>query len=325
MDTIRFLQETEAYYKGLLDQLYNKFVDKALALGRTASKTAYANLKEEMHREYGSLGEPLLRSGFSDFSISIYSSLEKTMQACRDVTGAVDFSKGLALFLQGIALILQGNFSRATALIQLAWEEDKDLAHLGEAEKVLKESSANACKYAKFLLRDEQEYASIETSTILERLENERFRLFAIINEYVIRLKDMRSLSVKDAAETNIMRICKLTEYYLKTKVKKSYELSRLVETAFSKDKKSFPWFQEWAEWKSTPNATKYRHPSDDSKINHILDSDDNAVLKSFKLLCLLRNFTAHIYNEKSVLFDRYEESFKACLAALMYTINYVT
>jgi hypothetical protein len=40
-------------------------------------------------------------------------------------------------------------------------------------------------------------------------------------------------------------------------------------------------------------------------------------------LLSLVRNFTAHIYNEKSVLFERYEDCFNHCLKALVYTIRY--
>lgn len=324
MGTLIALDQVKVSYHNRLHDLNSKFVEMARTLGRMETKIAYANLKEEMHREYIDLGAPLLESGFLDLSLVVFSALEQTLQKCRDITGAVDFSKGLAFFYQGRILICQENFTRGVALIQLAWEEDKELTHRGAAEKILEDWSDDACKYIKELLSCNPEYDALDPLTILNRLGNERYRLMAIITDYQTRLTDWRSLALKDAAETNMMRICKLTEYYLKTKLNVSDMLGPLIEKAFSKDKELFPWFQQWANWKSTRGSADYRYPRDDTKIKTILESTDSTILKAFKLLCLLRNFTAHIYNEQSILFDMYEECFKACLGALMYTVNYV-
>ena len=264
-------------------------------------------------------------AGYLDFSLKIYSALGKTIQECRDITDAVDFSNGLAFYNQGMVQMLQDNFGRGVALIQLAWEEDKELVHHGEAEKRLEEWSSEFCSLILDLFRDDQHFNKMEPTNILSRLGNEKYRLMAIVIDHNTRLKDWRSLAIKDAAETNILRICKLTEYYLKTKLPRSDELPAMIEFAFSKNKKLFSWFKKWAKWKGAKGATSYRYPTDDSKIIDILDSPDDSVLKSFKLICLLRNFTAHIYNERSILFRRYEDCFKTCLKALMYTINYVS
>jgi len=184
--------------------------------------------------------------------------------------------------------------------------------------------STAACSYMMDLLSYDRCYASLDPTRILDRLGNDRYRLMAIVFEYHNRLTDLRSLRVKDDVETNMMRICKLTEYYLKNRLRMAVELSPLIESAFSHDKRRFPWYAKWVQWKSDRGATSYASASDDAKTESILQFSDDSVLKSFKLLCLLRNFTAHIYNEQSILFDRYEECFKACLGALMYTVNYV-
>jgi hypothetical protein len=256
--------------------------------------------------------------------LRVFSALEQTIDECREITGAEDFSTGLAFHNQGAAYIFQENFFRGISLIQLAQEEDKLLAHHGAAEKALQSWSTSACNYIRDALSYDQNYRALEPTTILNRLGNDRYRLMAIVVEYQTRLKDWRSLAVKDAAETNIVRICKLAEYYLKTKLGKTDPLPALIEIAFSKHKESCLWFNKWKKWKDNKGATTYSSRSDDVKISSILDSSDHTIAKSFELLCLLRNFTAHIYNEQSVLFDRYEECFKTCLGALMYTVNYV-
>jgi hypothetical protein len=324
MSTPTFEDIASAGYKLELRDLRDKFVRKARSLGKTSTKARYAKLKEEMHQAYVSLGDPLLRRGFFDLSLIVFSALEQTIDKCRRITGAVDFSKGLAFYYQGGAYLFQKNTSRGISLIELAFEEDKELAHRGEAERYLGRMSADACKYMIDLLSYDRGHASLDPTRMLDRLGNDRYRLMAIIFEYQLRLTDLRSLKVKDDAETNIMRICKLTEYYLKTKLGKTGTLAELVEVAFRKDGKSPVWWREWKCWKDTPRANEYRARNDDAKIESILDSSDHTTAKSFQLLCLLRNFTAHIYNEQSVLFDRYEECFKACFGALMYTINHV-
>lgn len=318
------LDQVRADYNGQLSNLHDRFVGKARALGRTAEKPSYTSLKEEIHSAYALLGNPLLEAGFHDFSLMVFSRLEQTIDECREITGAEDFSRGLAFHNQGVAYIFQKNFFRGISLIQLAQEADRDLAHHGAAEKALQSWSASACNYIRDTLSYDQDYRALEPTTILDRLGNDRYRLMAIVVEYQTRLKDWRSLAVKDAAEANIMRICKLTEYYLKKRLRKAVELSPLIETAFSDDERRFPWYRKWAQWKNEPGATRYSSASDDAKIESILQSGDDGVLKSFKLLCLLRNFTAHIYNEKSILFGRYDECFQACLGALMYTVNFV-
>jgi hypothetical protein len=324
LDTITPLNQARADYNDQLRNLHDRFVEKARALGRTSEKDTYTDLKEEMHKEYALLGNRLLEAGFYDFSLMVFSRLEQTVHECWEITGAIDFSKGLAFYNQGVAYIFQENFFRGISLIQLAQEADKDLAHHGAAEKALQSWSASACNFIRDLLNHDQDYRALEPATILDRLGNDRYRLMAIVVEYQTRLRDWRSLAVKDAAEANIMRICKLTEYYLKKRLRKAVELSPLIQSAFSHDKRRFPWYAKWAQWKNKGGATSYSSASDDAKIESILQSSDDGVLKSFKLLCLLRNFTAHIYNEESILFDRYEECFKACLGALMYTVNYV-
>lgn len=324
MSTPTLEDGAKAIYKSELRDLHNRFVRKARFLGRTSTKARYVKLKGEMHQAYVSLGDPLLRRGFFDLCLMVFSALEQTIDKCRRITGAVDFSKGLALYYQGGAYIFQKNPSRGISLIELALEEDKELAHRGEAERYLRRMSADACRYMIDLLSYDRNYASLDPTRIIDRLGNDRYRLMAIMFEYHNRLTDLRSLRVKDDAETSIMRICKLTEYYLKNKLRKAVELSPLIESAFSHDKHRFSWYTKWARWKSDRGATSYASAGDDAKIEGILQSSDDSVLKSFKLLCLLRNFTAHIYNEQSILFDRYEECFKACLGALMYTVNYV-
>lgn len=70
-------------------------------------KGTYKDLKEEMHKEYALLGNRLLEAKFYDFSLKVFSRLEQTVHECWEITGAIDFSKGLAFYNQGVAYIFR--------------------------------------------------------------------------------------------------------------------------------------------------------------------------------------------------------------------------
>ena len=53
-----------AGYKLELRDLHDRFVQKARSLGRASTKARYAELKEEIHQAYVSLGDSLLRREF---------------------------------------------------------------------------------------------------------------------------------------------------------------------------------------------------------------------------------------------------------------------
>jgi hypothetical protein len=142
----------------------------------------------------------------------------------------------------------------------------------------------------------------------------------------------MRSLAVKDTAETNILKLCKLTENYLKQKLKlktHNITLNPLIQHGFKKNtarisKEGIDWFKEWEKNWLNLGHTRYENSQDDWKIETVVKSKDDSVAKAFKLLSVIRNFTAHIYNQKSILFKKYEECFILCLKALIYTLKYV-
>lgn len=215
-------------------------------------------------------------------------------------------------------------------MIQLAFKEDKKLKHRGQAAKDLEEFLDSVCRFVKDHLHGDPNFDFLDPKRLVRRLRKEKYRLVGIVCEFQFGLKDMRSLAVKDAAETNILRICKLTETYLKQKLGIAATLNRLIKDAFrnnvgKRSRTGVDWHHQWIQWLNIPKASNYASHRDDNKIRNILNAQDDSALKAFKLLSLVRNFTAHIYNEKSILFKRYDECFGLCLKALMYTIHYVS
>jgi len=317
----------------ILGNLHTKYIRQANNLRRKGADADCIQLKESMqgkHGRYTELGNYLSNAGFLDLSLRVYSELERTVYECRRITGSKHFNIALALHNQGIRYFLQRNHDRGIALIQLASKEDRKIKHHGQAEKDLKNMLDVVCGFIRGVLRGDPNFDHLDPKKLVRRLrEDEKFRLVGIVYNFSNGLKDTRSLAVRDIAETNIMRTCKLTETYLKRKLKLAKTLNPLIQDAFKNNPAKCSrigndWYQDWCTNWLKGGYTKYETHRDDNKIQLALNSQDDSVAKAFKLLTLLRNFTAHIYNEKSILFKRYDECFKLCLRALTYTISYV-
>jgi hypothetical protein len=316
-----------------LELLKTNYINRAKKLGKNKDDAEYIEFKEGIHTEFNKIGIPYFEKGFYGMGLYVYSKLEEVITECGNITDSIHFSNGLAFHNQGIAHIHLLNYNRGVSLIQLAWEEDKKLKHLGAAERYSQILIDRACNLIDIILRKDPIFSFIDAKKLLGRLGIQKYRLMGIILEHKNRIKNVGSLAVIDSAEINIMRICKLIEYHLKIKKNDQnfIELGSLIETFFSNqsNRQRFQWYKEWANWKNKQwrdktRASSYFKPEHDEKIKDILDSSDDSILKSFKLIYLLRNFTTHFYNEKSILYKRYEECFQHCIKALMYTLHYI-
>jgi hypothetical protein len=260
----------------------------------------------------------------------VYSELEKTVHDCRTTTASKYFKKGVAYHNQGTIYFNQGDYSRWIAYVELAIREDRTLKHKGQAHRDLVTSVDSICEFISSDLNLDTNFSHINPKAVIARLiEGEKYRLIRIMLEFQHGLKDMRSLAVRDTAETNIMRICKLTETYLKRKLGKSKTLNPLIQNAFTNStarisKAGHDWLKDWQTNWLNGKMTDYRSIRDDTKIEQALKFRRDSVTQAFNMLTLLRNFTAHIHNDNSILFRKYAECFNICVRAFLYSVRHV-
>ena len=160
------------------------------------------------------------------------------------------------------------------------------------------------------------------TEDLVKKLNDaEKYRLFVII------LKgqppqDNRGTIVKESMDRILNSLGKLTEAYLKRATHRTGELAQQICQAFPTA--SYLWRSDFQTWLNVVHPS-YELPADDQKIIDILnDRVSPYEAKIFELLCLTRNFTAHIVNDSSTLFAvvNYKAIYEMCLAAFLYTLN---
>jgi len=304
------------------------FQEEAKILGRNGTKEHYEHFKERIHAWYNQLAFPFIRRGspspLAEIAARSYSHLAGTLSSCREITEYA-FDLGLAYHNLGIALIRLGDFEAGVSWIELASVEDAQIGHTtGAAGPVLQQIERDAWSACDGVVSKAATKLGPTETVVKSLINTERYRLLQIILRFNTQIKDYRGYLEKDTLERNLSNLARLTEHYLRrTRPKSDGNLVNLIQNAF--DMKVFPWRRSWQDWKDTV-TTHYYGPNEDGKISDILsDKTDLYEAKMFKLLCLLRNFTAHVFNDRSCIFDNYERVFEMCLAAFLYTANTIT
>lgn len=81
-----------------------------------------------------------------------------------------------------------------------------------------------------------------------------------------------------------------------------SLRLTNLIQQAFPSS--TYPSRKAWQYWVESVSPS-YEDPRDEKKIAEILYSRTTGYeARMFEMLCLMRNFTAHLFNDRSMIFQ---------------------
>jgi hypothetical protein len=307
----------------VLAHLRSHFTSEARQLGKAQPKAQYERLKETAHAYYTELGLALDRMKLSELSLRCYLHVYGTIDECKEHTN-YPFDHGFEFFNAGLSNLRLDVYERGVSLIELADVEDKEIKNVtGAAVQFLKammEVAWNSCDEiasSSYLLLS-------PTRELVARMnESEKYRLFLIVLRTREDYGDYRGYITKDELERNLGSIAKLTEAYLRRRLSGETTLASAILQLFPVSR--YPWRRTWQTWLNGRGNT-YLGSADDAKIGTILtDTTSSTEDTMFKLLCLMRNFTAHMFNDQSVIFkdkETYRAAFRYCLTAFLYSVN---
>ena len=308
----------------VLQSIRSKCEAKAMSLGKGRTKDEYENLKEWTNFHYNALGQGLLSIQLSSLAVLCYSHLNYTLEMCSRLTD-YPFDRGLALFNAGLAYLqIGGVFEEGLGYVELAQIEDADIRHhAGMAASTLDKIKELAWQFCDELSTKSGLMLKSASKLVTRLNESEQFRLLLIVLRYQSKGSDHRGYLAKDMLEKNLNSVGKLTEAYLKRATSKDLMLKNLIEQAFQS---TYCWRRIWQTWTDTVKPS-YASAADEKKISDILaDKTSPYEAKMFEMLCLMRNFTAHLFNDRSIVFQTtdYETVFSMCLCAFLYSLDKV-
>ena len=306
------------------------------ALATDTCRTIHTNatedlesFKEAVHRTYVSIAAPFAMNQVYEIPFRIYYDMLETTEECTRLTG-YRFDKGLEYCNLSTAEIGLRNLDHGFSHMELAKAEDDRIGHKKGVAKanlqyILDSAYASIEDIIAASPLSDLDNASVLCETKLEWTE--ACRLAKSMWKFGVRIRDNRSSLNNDELERNLLNICKVVENYLKRKSPipnvdpRRQTLTPLVKHAFSES----DWFDEWRSFRKNEGLDYSDPESDDEKLVSLLwDESRSHETNIFLVLCIVRNFGAHVFNDKSALFSDkgYEKAFSMCVEALVYTLS---
>lgn len=297
---------------------------------------------------WNEIGVPLYLVGsFSDFErvfeemLTVIKSVEKK----RDVP---HIHKGLVLYHIGISQINQSNFDEGIPNILAAYEEDKITYGEENAKKYFafhfnKDFVENLSEFVdrnffnemkKTLASDKNLAGKSLKDLVVKFDESEKLFFAKTINSKLIN-KFSENLYTRVILWDNLRNLCLLLEIYLKRRKSSTRMLGGLVPLAFQNENWLKIYQNHNTGTKDANDYTHYRSPTDFSqKVQNLLsgglfikNAETDFLARVFLLSVLVRNFTAHNFDEyEQLLADEnlYEGVFKYVLFSLLYTLHFL-
>jgi hypothetical protein len=287
------------------------------------------SFKEAVHRTYHSIAAPFAMSNVYEIPFRIYYGMLETTEECSRLTG-YHFDKGFEYANLSTAEVGLGNLDQGFSHMELAKAEDDRIGHKkGVAKTNLQYILDNAYAWAQLMIGESLISHPEKVSVLCEaKLEwTEKCRLAKAMWKFQLRIKDSRSSLNNDELERNLVNICKVVENYLRRKTPmpnvepRRQALARLIDHAFDKS----DWFDEWRSFRENQGLDYSDPVSDDEKLVSLLvDNSRRHETNVFCVLCIIRNFGAHVFNDGSALFSEkeYKKAFSMCIEALVYTLS---
>jgi hypothetical protein len=289
------------------------------------------SFKEAVHRTYVSIATPFALSHVFEIPFRIYHDMLETTEECSRLAG-YRFDKGLEYANLSIAEIGLRNLDQGFSHMELAKAEDDRIGHkTGVAKTNLQYILDDAYKSIQAMVdRSPISHLGKASELCETNLEwAEKCRLAKAMWKFGIRIQDSRSSLNNDELERDLISICKVVENYLKRKNpipevdSRKQTLTPLIEHAFQ----GLDWFEEWRSFRKGLGLNYSDPEFDDDKLVSLL-SDDSRKREAniFCVLCIVRNFGAHVFNDRSALFSEreYEKAFSMCVEALLYTLDHI-
>lgn len=287
------------------------------------------SFKEAVHGTYVSIAAPFAMNQVYEIPFRIYYDMLETTEECSRITG-YQFDKGLEYANLSIAEIGLRNLDQGFSHMELAKAEDDRIGHkTGVAKANLQYILDNAYASVQVII-DRSPISHLDKASVLcdMKLEwPERCRLAKAMWKFGVRIKDSRSSLNNDELERNLVNICKVVENYLKRRNpipkvdSRRQTLAPLIEYAFQRQ----DWFDDWRSFRKNQGLDYSDPESDDDKILSLLsDESRRHETNMFCVLCIIRNFGAHVFNDRSALFSEkeYDKAFSMCIEALVYTLS---
>jgi len=310
-----------------LAELSALVIDLCKSIPPESEKKGLDEFKENVHNAYVSIGNPFLKTQNYEIAFKIYRSMLETTEKCIQISRH-HFDKGLEYCNLSIAELLLGNLETAFSHMELALVEDERIGHTtGVARPNLESIVSRACEIVDDMMKTSYFHDLPDATSLFTKLDWPlKCRLTKTLWKFHHRIRDDRSSLNKEDLERNLLNLCKVTENYLKEKFPKlrseHQTLSPLIDHAFGSDEVKYSWL---AEWKPIPK--KYDGSADSEKrlIDSLSDKTRKYETNIFLVLCVIRNFSAHVFNDQSDLFleANYDKAFSMCIEALMYTLAY--
>jgi hypothetical protein len=299
-----------------------KLESQAVTLGKGRAQDDYEDLKEEIHWYYNYVADPFL-SDSPSFALRCYRHLDETLMVCEKLTG-YRFHRGLMLYNTGLALLQMESYEQGVSNIELAYIEDTNVGHKGLAAITLEKIQEAYWEYCDSIIAKSPLTLNSTKANVTRLNDSERFRLLLIASRFGGRPKDLRGYIAKEALERNLNGIGKLVDSYLRRKISSNATgLTGLVADAFPLS--VYSWKGSWDTWKRAIGPNYEGSSLDEAKITGILsDTATPFEARVFEMVCLMRNFTSHRFNDSSVMFQQptYDSIYELCLLALFYTLD---
>jgi len=286
---------------------------------------------------------PFFRVGSFSDSERIFKGMLQVIKESEANKGPIH--KGLALYNMGISQFAQKNFDEGIANILAAYQEDKNtygeenakkfFAHKFNQDFLVRISEDVDQKYLnkiRKVLISRADLASKSTKDLVEKLdEGEKLFFAKIMNSKVVN-KFSENLYTRVVLFNNLRDLCLLLEVFLRRHNRLTNTLGGLIPQVFSKEK----WIRVFNNKRGSRDANDYTWYSSVSEFSqkvqdlltktfHEDDSEIDFLTKIFLLSVLVRNFTAHNFDEyEGLLVDEhtYENAFSGVMCALLYALG---
>jgi len=287
----------------------------------------FDEFKESVHAAYALIGRPFIDTQNFDVARKVYQSMLETTKECIRISKH-SFDKGFEYSNLGITEFALGNLEKGFSHMELALIEDERIGNVdGVAKSHVGQIVSGAYQMIDDLMRTSSLLNMPSAAVLFTRLDwSLKCRLAKSLWRFHYRLRDSRSSLNKDDLEGNLLSVCKVVENYLKAKLPKPTpdhrKLGQLIDVAFSRDQGKHPWYSEW---NRIPKGYDGSTESERRLIGSLSDKARRYETNIFLVLSIIRNFSAHIFNDQSDLFleANYDKAFSMCIEALMYTLAY--
>lgn len=296
---------------------------------------------------WNEIGVPFYLVGdYSDFE-KVFKEMLSVINAIEDERKGKHIHKGLALYHIGISQINQRNFDEGIPNVLAAYEEDRKTYGDAKAKKLF------AYNFNKDFLEtlseqvDKDFFNEIKThlpskadlkkkslkDLVEEFDENEKLFFAKTINSKIVN-KFSKDFYTRIVLWDNLRNMCLLLEIFLKRRTGSTNMLGGLIPATFQNE----AWLGVYKRHRGTRDANDYTYYGSTSDFSQKLqtlltgslysqDSEIDFLARLFLLSVLVRNFTAHNFDEyEKLLVDEnlYENVFKYVMFSLLYTLHFL-